>query len=171
VENAYITSASAPILGRTMYDPQAAFYGGYDRTNLTSVPLLRIRWIQVTLGFAVVVLLLFVAADAVAFSAAPVTVKVSSVTWATDGTQLATTSGLTVRGGQTFVVSLTCASVCFRFVGATANAPFTVVAFTTELQPIQFTNVTVRAPSSAYSGALTITLALPPTSDVAPRSV
>jgi hypothetical protein len=150
-----------------MYDPQAAFYGGYDRTHLTDRPLLRFRWIQLVLAVAVVILVLFVAADALAISAAPVNVTVTSVTWATEGVDLATTAGLTVHGGQTFTVSLTCASICYRFVGATANAPFTVTAFTTELQPIQFTNVTLRAPSSTFTGALTITLALPLTSDVA----
>lgn len=150
-----------------MYDPQAAFYGGYDRTNLTTRPLLRIRWIQFGLGLAVVVLVLFVAADAYAISAAPVNVTVSSVSWTTAGAELATTSGLTVHGGQTFTVSLSCASLCYRFVGATASAPFAVVGFTTELQPIQFTNVTIRAPSSEFTGALTITLALPPALDVA----
>jgi hypothetical protein len=117
-----------------------------------------------------VALVLFVAADAAAISAAPVSVTITSVTWTTEGVELVSTSGLTVHGGQTFTVSLTCASLCYRFVGATANLPFTVVGFTTELQPIQFTNVTVRAPSDAFTGALTVTLALPPASDIAVHS-
>jgi hypothetical protein len=153
-----------------MYDPQAAFYGGYDRTALTSRPLLRIRGIQLAIGLAVTILVLFVAADAYAFSAGPVNVRVTSVAWTANGIDLATTSGFTVHAGQSFTVSLSCASLCYRFVGATANAPFTVVAFSTELQPIQFTNVTVQAPSNAFTGALTISLALPPTLDGAGHS-
>jgi hypothetical protein len=149
-----------------MYDPQAAFYGGYDRLRPTSPPLPRIRSVQFGIGVAVLALLVFVTADAYAISAAPVNVHVTSVAWTTEGIDLATTSGLTVHGGQTFTVSLTCASLCYRFVGATANSPFTVVGFSTELQPIQFTNVTVQAPSSAFTGALTISLALPHALDV-----
>ncbi len=140
------------------HDPQAAFYGGYDRTNLAQRPLFAIKRVHVALSLATAVLVLFLAADVLVISAAHSTIKITSVSWTADGTGLATTSGFTVRGGQVFAVSLTCASVCYPFVGAAANAPFSVVSFTTELQPIQFTNVTVRAPTSSYYGVLIITL-------------
>jgi hypothetical protein len=151
-----------------MYDPMASFYGGYDRTNLTRRPLLRVRWVQIGIGLAVIMLVGFLAADAYAIAASPRTVDVTDVTWTTSGTTLASAAGFTIHGGATFTESLTCASVCYRFTGATVNSPFAVVAFATEIHPIQFTNVTIRAPSSGYSGPLEISLSLPAPSSVDP---
>ena len=145
----------------SIQDPLAAFYGGYERTDLVRPPLFRIRPVYVAIAIALLALAGLIAADAGALTVGTATVNVTSVEWETGGLVLATAAGFNVHSSQTFLVILTCAGVCYRFIGASANAPFHVVAFSRVDSPIQFTNVTVQAPAGSYSGGLTISLALP----------
>jgi hypothetical protein len=145
----------------SIQDPIASFYGGYERTNLVRPPLFRIRPMYVALAIAALALVTFIVVDASVVAAGSVSIRVTSVEWETGGVALATTDGFHARPSETFTLTLTCTTVCYRFTGATANAPFQVVAFTTIDSPIQFTNVTIRAPSASYTGPLTIALELP----------
>jgi hypothetical protein len=143
-----------------MHDSVATFYGGYDQAGLVRLPLLRVRWVQVAIGVAVVALLLLVAADVSAYSSATAEVRVSAVTWYADGQLLATTAGFTAHPSQAFVLSETCELFCYNFKGAAVGAPFTLVHVSIVNEPIQYTNLTIQAPSAAYSGTLNITLEL-----------
>lgn len=143
-------------------DPFAAFYGGYERTALVRGPRYRLRPAPVAIAIAALALASVIAADAAAIASGPPMVIVTSVSWWAGGAVLATTAGFHAHTSQTFTLTLTCSSVCYRFTGATVSSPFQVVSFTTIDSPIQFTNVTVRSPSSAYSGGLTVSLGLPP---------
>ena len=143
-----------------MPDPLANFYGGYDPSGLPQLPRLRIRPIYAAIAVATIVLVIFVAADAAAVDNFPATVHVSSVDWFAEGTELATSAGFTVHASQTFIVTETCQLFCYNFDGATVGAPFHLVRVTIVNQPVQFTNVTIQAPSGTYNGPLTVTLEL-----------
>ncbi len=144
-----------------MHDSVATFYGGYDQVALRRHVPSRVPWVRVALVLAVVLLLVFVAADVAAIASGPVTVRVTSIDWYAEGGLLASTSGLSVRGGTTFVASLSCTTLCFRVLGVTAAAPFEVSQLSVVDSPLQWVNVTVRAPTSAYVGPLALTLVLP----------
>ncbi len=141
-----------------MHDSVAAFYGGYDQTGLGRLPLLKIRWVQLAVGVAAVTLIVLVAADAYAISAPPATVEVTSVTWYVEGQLAATTNGFSVHASQSFILTESCELFCYNFKGAAVAAPFSLVSVSIVNSPIQYTNLTIRAPSSSYSGALNITL-------------
>ena len=143
-----------------MPDPLANFYGGYDPSGLPQLPRLGIRPIHIAIIVAVIALLIFVAADASAAESLAPNVHVTSVSWWADGTELTTSAGFTVRASQTFLLSVTCQVFCYDFDGATVGLPFHLVRVAIVSQPVQFTNLTIQAPSSAYDGPLTITLEL-----------
>jgi hypothetical protein len=148
------------------HDLVASFYGGYDQVGLARVRA-RVRTHKVPrtlllIAIAVVALAVFVAADVAAYEALPLSIEVTSVSWESEGTILASEPGFAIHGGQSATLSLTCDSVCIKFGGATVNAPFSLLAFSVVYHPDQYTNVTVQAPTSAYSGPLTITLSVNP---------
>lgn len=142
-------------------DPLATFYGGYERTHLVRPPWLRIRPIQIAIGVAVLALISVIVADTTLLAAGPPKVTVTAVEWEVGGAVLTATAGFQAHPSQSIVLTLSCSSLCYRFTGATVNSPFQVVSFVSIDSPIQFTNVTVRAPSSAYSGELIVSLSLP----------
>jgi len=107
---------------------------------------------------ACLLLLGFVAADVGLYSSQPVTVNVTAVEWFIPGTPLATTAGFSLHGSSSVTVTLTCSSVCIRFSGATVESPFTLLGFSVVYHPDQYTNVTVRAPATAYTGPIAIQL-------------
>ncbi len=141
-----------------MHDSVAAFYGGYDQTGLGHLPLLKIRWVQLALGVAAVTLVVLVAADAYAITGAPATVEVTAVTWYVEGALAASTNGFSVHASQSFVLTETCELFCYNFKGAAVSGPFTLEKVSIVNEPVQYTNLTIRAPSSSYSGVLNITL-------------
>ena len=103
----------------------------------------------------------FVGADIAAVSQAPApAVQVTAVEWFVPGAPLATSTGFSMHGSQAVTVTLTCSSLCYRVGGATVFTPFTLLAFSVVYHPIQYVNVTVQSPSSAYSGPLAIELNL-----------
>jgi hypothetical protein len=140
----------------------ASFYGGYEPVRAYRAPSIRIPRTTLLIGVAVVALLVFVVADVYAFEGLAVPVRVTAVDWQFEGTELATSPGFTAHAGQVVSVSLVCSTICYRFASASVNAPFTLVAWSLSYHPDQYTNVTVRAPTSAYDGPLTVSLAVTP---------
>jgi len=139
-----------------MHDSMASFYGGYDQTGLGRLP--RFWRIQVAIAISALALLAFVAADVSAYESAVAEVHVTSVTWYADDEWLATTGGFNAHPAQTFVLSETCEIFCFYFSSAAVNAPFTLAHVSIVNEPIQYTNLTIQAPSTSYQGVLNITL-------------
>ncbi len=144
-----------------MHDSVATFYGGYDQVATRRLAPARVPWTRVALVLAVIVLLVVVAADVAAVTTSAVPVRITAIDWYAEGGLLTSTSGLTVRGGTTFVATLECSTVCFRVTGVTAAAPFQVAGVLISYSPDQWVNVTVRAPTSSYDGPLTLTIELP----------
>ncbi len=144
-----------------MHDSVATFYGGYDQVAMRRFGPARIPWTRVAIVVAAALLLLFVAADVAAFATPPATVRITEVAWYAEGGLLTSTSGGTVRAGATFVATLTCSTLCFRVSGVTAAEPFSVVSVSVVDSPLQWVNVTVRAPTSSYDGPLALTIVLP----------
>jgi hypothetical protein len=112
-------------------------------------------------GVACLVLVGFVSADVTMLSQAPpATVEVTAVEWFVPGAPLVTTAGFSMHSSERVTVTLTCSSVCYRISGATVEPPFTLVSFSVAYHPIQYTNVTLESPSSAYVGPIAISLSL-----------
>ena len=141
-----------------MHDSVATFYGGYDQVGMVRGERWRTPWLRVAIVFAVIALILVIAADVAAFESPPTVVRVTSVEWYEGPIPLVTGPGFTVHPSQIVVLAISCAAICFPFHGVNVSAPFVLVSFTTTLPPIQNATVTVRAPATAYSGPLTITL-------------
>lgn len=144
-----------------MHDYVATFYGGYDQVAHRRLERLRVPWVVVAIGVAVVVLIALVAEDASAYNARPAVVEITSVGWYAEGYLLVSVAGPTVHASDTIRFPLTCSSLCLPWNGASVNAPFEVLTFSVVYHSVQYTNVTVRAPSSAYDGPLAITLQVP----------
>jgi hypothetical protein len=142
------------------HDLVASFYGGYDQVGLVRARRWRIPRLTLLMAVAAILLIVFVAADVAAYENLPgnVDVNVTSVSWVSEGSVLTTSGGFALHGSERTTLSLSCSTVCIRFDGATASAPFSVVTFHLSYDPDQYTNVTVQAPTSAYNGPLTITL-------------
>jgi len=141
-----------------MHDSVATFYGGYDQVGLFRRAPARIPLRLVALGCAALALVSFVAADVSAYESRPALVGVTVVNWDVGNQLLTTSGGFTLHGSQSTALSLSCSSLCFLITGATVSPPFVLTGFTTTNHPIQYTNVTVQAPNSAYNGPMTITL-------------
>ena len=141
-----------------MHDPEATFYGGYDQAGVGRLPSLRFSRIGLAIGVAAVALLLLIGSDVVAFDDRIAAVEVTSVNWVVGGHSIASTEGFTAHTSERFLVAETCQIFCYNFDGATVNPPFQLVGMSIVNAPVQYTNLTVRAPGSAYSGPLTITL-------------
>ena len=109
---------------------------------------------------AAVLLLALVGADVTALANRPVMVRITSVSWYAGGSLLTSSSGFSIQASQRTTLTLTCSTVCMGIFTATVGRPFLFLGFTVAYHPIQFVNVTVLAPSSAYSGPLAITLHL-----------
>jgi len=142
------------------HDLVASFYGGYEQVGLVHGRRWRIPRTAVLITVAVLVLVIFIAADVAAYENLTATVDVTAVDWVSEGTVLATTAGFALHPDQKSTLTLLCSTVCIRFDGASVSGPFTLVAFSVTYQPDQYTTVTVQAPGGAYSGVLTITLAV-----------
>jgi len=140
------------------HDPVATFYGGYDQIGIRWVRRQRVPWAGVAITLAAIVLIVFVAADVAAFESRPAVVTVTTVTWYAETIDLVSGPGFTMHSGQHVTLPFQCISICFPFTGASVNAPFQLVGFTHTPPPVQNVNVTVQAPSGAYSGPLTIVL-------------
>jgi hypothetical protein len=144
-----------------MRDYVASFYGGYDPVRLRRTSRLHISWTVVAIAVAVVVLVVLVAADVSAYESRPAVVTVTSVGWYGEGYLLTTGPGFTVHGSQVELFPLTCRSLCLPWNGASVSAPFQFVSFSVAYGALQYTNVTVRAPATAYDGPLSIFLEVP----------
>ena len=142
-----------------MQDAMATFYGGYDQVRSIQPSRVHISTKVMAVGVAALVLVVFITADVSAFETRPAVVQVTVVNWDVENSLLTTSAGFTLHGSQTVTLSLTCSTVCFRFNGAaTVSSPFTLLGFTVAYAPIQYANATVQAPSSGYSGPMTIDL-------------
>lgn len=115
---------------------------------------------HLVLGVSLVALVLLVAADVSAYESTTASVRVTTVSWYTEGSLLATTSGFSTHPSHTFTLTLTCSMICYNFAGASVSPPFQFVGFTLVNQPIQYANVTMKAPESSYQGPLVISLTL-----------
>ena len=100
----------------------------------------------------------FIAADVGALANPPVSVQVTQVDWYVNGALLTTSGGFTVSTNQAFTLTLTCADVCMVLYSATVSPPFQFLSFSVAYHPIQYVNVTARAPSSGFDGPLAVTL-------------
>ena len=148
------------------HDPVATFFGGYDqvgslRRSRFDGPPLHVSRNTLAIGIAAMALLAFVAADVSALENPPVVVKVTSVEWYALGFVIASSGGFNVRASQTIALSETCEGICLPVVGVSVASPFTLVRDTIVDQPVQWVNLTVRAPATSYDGNLSVTLALP----------
>lgn len=144
--------------GWVRHDPVAVFYGGYDQVALRSSARRAFPKTAVAIGVALVALVVLVAADASAYAAIPPVVRVTSVDWYSGGVLLTTSAGFTLRASQETVFPLVCEVSCVAWAGASVSAPFVLVGFSVTDSFVQYTNLTVRAPSTAYDGPLAITL-------------
>ncbi len=142
-----------------MQDYVATFYGGYDHVALRRSHRPHVSWLVVLVGVALLVLVGVVAADVSAFENPPAVVHVTSVGWyAQGGILLNTSAGFTVHPSEAISFTLACSAVCLPWDAASVSAPFTLVSFSVSYSAVQYTNLTVRAPSSGYAGPLDITL-------------
>ncbi len=141
-----------------MHDSVATFYGGYDQVARRRIARLRISRVWIALVVAVVVLVVFVAADVAAYQAGAAVVHVTEVNWFAGGELLTTTAGFTLHPSEATTFPVVCQLFCVTWTGASVGAPFSLAGFTSATGAVQYTNVTVRAPASAYSGPLNITL-------------
>lgn len=142
-----------------MHDSVATFYGGYDQIGFRRIPHLRVPWVAGAIGVTAIVLFGLVATDVSALVNPSVTIQVTGVNWYAEGGLLTTSPGFFLHASESITLTLTCSSVCFRFNGvASVSSPFSLVGVSVTYAPIQYSNVTVKAPSTAYDGPLTITL-------------
>lgn len=146
---------------RLIHDPVASFYGGYEQVGLVRRARVRVPRLVVLIAVALAVLVLLVAADVAAYESRPVPVEVTTVIWLLGADVLASAPGFATHGGQPILLTLTCEFICYNFVGASVGAPFHLVAFGVTDVPIQFVNVTLETPSSAYTGPIDISLVVP----------
>ena len=146
--------------GWARHDPVAVFYGAYDQVPYRRRPSLRISKLGAAIAVSLVALTVFVAADVSAYSTATATVRVTEVSWESDGVLLTTSPGFSLHASQAALLPLVCAGLCLPWAGASVSAPFQLVNFSEVESSLQYTNVTIRAPSSPYDGPLTITLEL-----------
>lgn len=141
-----------------MHDYVATFYGGYNQVARQRLYRVRVPWITVAVGVAAVSLIALVAADVSAYSDRPAIVQVTSVNWYGEGYLLTTGPGFSTHAGQSILFPLTCSSLCLPWDGASVSSPFQLVSFAVTYHSLQYTNVTVRAPSAGYDGPLSIIL-------------
>jgi len=99
-----------------------------------------------------------------AATATPVKVTVTQVYWFDGNLSIGNGSGFTVGGGHMVSLGLVCEIFCPKFVGATVSSPFTLVSATFAYPWNEYVNVTAKAPTTAYTGPLTIVLAWAPIS-------
>jgi hypothetical protein len=144
-----------------MHDSVATFYGGYDQVGLLRPRRFHVPWIYFGIGVAAITLVGVVAADVAAFTSGGAVVQVTAVDWYVEGSLLASTGGFSVHTSQDVQTTLTCSTVCFRITGAAVSPPFQFVSFSVSYSPIQYVNVTAKAPPAAYSGPLVINLEIP----------
>ena len=141
-----------------MYDSVATFYGGYDHVDYLHRTKVRIPLGIVAIALSGTVLLGFVAADVSAYDAAADSVQVTGVNWYVLGQLEMTTGGFTLHPSQSTLFTLECDGVCWNIDGATVSAPFLVAGLTIVDHPVQYVNLTIRAPAYAYRGEMTVTL-------------
>ncbi len=144
--------------GWVRHDPVAVFYGGYDQVAFRPRVRRAVPAVAVAMAVAVLTLTALIAADVAAYDAIPAVVRVTSVAWYANGTLLATSAGFSMRASQQTVFPIVCELFCVVWSGATVSAPFVLVGFAETNGFVQYTNLTVRAPSTAYDGPLAITL-------------
>jgi hypothetical protein len=108
-----------------------------------------------------VVLVLLVVVDVRAFQSIPSTVHVTAVQWYAGSEPLTTAQGFTLRGLESVTLTLSCDQICYTFAGASVAPPFHLVGFVLSNQTTVYSNVTVQAPSTAYTGPVSITLTFP----------
>ena len=114
-----------------------------------------------TVAFAVagLVLAILVSADVQAALAGPTEVQITKVNWRVGDYLLGNESGFTVGPGQAFPLRLTCVIFCPPFDRASVNVPFALVNASFAYPWYEYVNLTIRAPSAAYTGPLNISLA------------
>lgn len=140
------------------HDPVAVFYGGYDQVALRPTARRAVPKLAVAVGVAAVALTVLVAADVSALAAIPPVVRVTGVDWYSEGVLLTTSAGFSLRASQETVFPLVCEVSCVAWGGASVSAPLVLVGFSVTDTAAQYTNLTVRAPATAYDGPLAITL-------------
>lgn len=143
------------------HDVTALFYDGYDQIGLLRPSHHRISRMAVAIGLAGVALLVFVAADVSALSSLPARVTVTQVNWFVLGTLIGSSQGFSLYSSQSTELSETCTLFCYNVSGVSVAPPFALVKSTIENLPVQWINLTVKAPAAAYDGNLSITLEVP----------
>lgn len=156
--------------GWSRHDPAAVFYGGYDQVALRRPAPVHVRWTTVAIALATAVLAVLTAADVSAYTESPVIVRVTSVDWYAGTVLLTTSPGFSLRPSATTTFPLVCELFCVPWTGASVSAPFQIVNFTETATSVQYTNITVRAPPTAYDGSLTITLEIGSLTSSGPQS-
>lgn len=135
---------------------------GHLRASLRHIVEFGTRRAICVIGVAAVALALLVAADIGLVESSALTVRVATVDWYVGSASVASTSGFIVHPSQKFVLSETCELFCYNFNGVTVSTPFHLVAVSIVNQPIQYTNITIQAPTGSYDGMLGITLEIGP---------
>ena len=119
-------------------------------------PLLRGK--AVLLGVAVVVLLGFVATDVAYYENVTAPVDVSVVNWYTAGQLVGTSHGFVLHTSEAFNLTFACVGLCYRYLGAVIGSPFRLVSTQIFYYPTEYLNLTIQAPSTGYTGPLTVSL-------------
>ena len=139
-----------------MTGPALPFQNGHH--HLFHRPSFGPRARAIVFGAAVGALVMFTVMDVSLYQNLTAPVQVSTVSWITEGQQFATSAGFTLHTSQAFNLTLTCNGFCYRFNGALVSAPFSLVNTQIYYYPGEFVNITAKAPSSGYSGPLSVTL-------------
>ena len=114
--------------------------------------------LRAALVVAVLVLIVLVAVDLNAYANLPTKVTITGVDWRVGNVSLGNQSGYRALGGHEVHQNLLCEIFCVPFDRASVNPPFVVVSSTFAYPWYEYVNLTIRAPDSAYSGPLVITL-------------
>jgi len=137
-------------------DPGLYSYEAQRWTRYGEGPPFRASTAAIVLGGLVLAIL--ISADVQAALAQPTEVRITEVRWWVGTYLLGNSSGLTIGAGQQFPAQLVCTGLCLPFDRAGVNAPFTLLNSSFAFPWNEYVNLTIRAPSAAYSGPLNIDL-------------
>jgi hypothetical protein len=140
------------------YDPYAAEYWRRRWNEGHRTGRKRLTKGVIALVIASAVLIGLLAADAHAFYSLPAKVTITQVQWFVGNLSVGNQSGFSVAAGHQFTESVVCQIFCGVFTGVAVGSPFVLVNDTLAYPWFEYANVTIAAPSAAYTGPLTIDL-------------
>jgi hypothetical protein len=112
------------------------------------------------IALAAVALIGFAATDLSLAENLSGSVQVTGVYWYAGGEQIGTSAGFTIHTSQQFNVAFRCTGLCYRYDEVSVGSPFSLVGTQFYYYPSEYVNVTAQAPSTGYSGPLSITLTI-----------